>query len=130
MLGQQPVDAPTLRRLFNEGRYWERLQAGRLVGVVGASRHPGPPFEPYCTVSQIVRYHKRNQKRVAVVHQYLRPNGTLGASGRPDPKSVRALGILYVLDTGPPGQHRVRFLVRVVWPITRVTVRVRSVFRL
>ena len=34
--------------------------------------------------------------RVALVHQYLRPDGTVGASGRPDPKAVLERGTLYV----------------------------------
>jgi hypothetical protein len=35
---------------------------------------------------------------LAVVHRYLRTDGTLGASGRPDPKRLREGGILYVAD--------------------------------
>jgi hypothetical protein len=36
---------------------------------------------------------------VARVHQYLRPDGTIGGSGRPDPKKVLYLyqGILYLI---------------------------------
>jgi hypothetical protein len=106
MPGQEFVDARTLRQMFNDGQYWEQLQVGQLVGVVGDSRHPGPPFEPFCTFSQIVRYFTLAQERVAVVHQYLRPDGTLGGSGRPDPKAISAGGILYMLDPDPGGEQQ------------------------
>jgi hypothetical protein len=32
------------------------------------------------------------------VHQYLRPDGTLGLSGRPDPKLVLYEGVVYYCD--------------------------------
>jgi hypothetical protein len=35
------------------------------------------------------------QREVARAHRYLRPNGTLGASGKPDPKTVRIGRTLY-----------------------------------
>jgi hypothetical protein len=39
-------------------------------------------------------------KKVAVAHQYLRPDGTLGASGRPDPKAIFSEDVLYIIDPG------------------------------
>jgi hypothetical protein len=39
---------------------------------------------------------------VAVVHQYLRPDGSLGASGLPDPKRLLVNGILYIVVASPP----------------------------
>jgi hypothetical protein len=88
--------------MFNEGRYWERVQEGELVGYPQGNRHPSPPpaFEPYCTVSQSVHYYTRQLKKVAVVHQYLRPDGSLGASHRPDPKAIIVGDVMYVLDPG------------------------------
>ena len=53
--------------------------------------------EPYCTRSQIVRYYD-GAHQVAVVHQYMRPDGTIGAWGRPDPKAVLHEGVLYQLQ--------------------------------
>jgi hypothetical protein len=35
-----------------------------------------------------------------MVHQYLRPDGTLGASGLPDPKLVVHEGVVYKLARG------------------------------
>ena len=45
--------------------------------------------EPHGTRSQTVRYYDSNGQWVVVVHQYLRPDGTLGASGKQDPKRLR-----------------------------------------
>ncbi len=39
-----------------------------------------------CTRSQLITYFDADGRRVAIVHQYLRRDGTLGASGLPDPK--------------------------------------------
>jgi len=38
---------------------------------------------------------------VAVVFQYLRPDGSIGGSGRPDPKFLLRDGVQYVV--APPG---------------------------
>lgn len=88
-----------LRQLFNNGRYWERLQAGQLHSRCRREGHPAPPEsgQPYCTRSQEVSYFDKDDQEVARVHQYLRPDGTLGGSGRPDPKRVFQGGILYRL---------------------------------
>lgn len=99
------VPASQLRQMFNDGRYYERFLAGELLAVVGDDRHPSAPAanEPSCTRSQIVHYYDVQQrKKVAVVHQYLRPDGSLGASGRPDPKRIKEGDTLYSLDLPPP----------------------------
>ena len=51
-------------------------------------RHPAQPGanEPVCTRTQIVTYYDRDGTQIAIVHQYLRRDGAIGASGRPDPK--------------------------------------------
>lgn len=49
-------------------------------------RLPPPKGEPECTKSQIVYYVTADDITVAVVHQYMRPDGSIGASGKPDPK--------------------------------------------
>jgi hypothetical protein len=50
---------------------------------------------PFCTRSQLISYLDDAGQEVARVHQYLQPDGTLGASGRPDPKRLLHDGILY-----------------------------------
>jgi len=48
---------------------------------------PAKSFEPACTRTQMVSYLVEGCE-VARAHRYLRPDGTLGASGKPDPKLV------------------------------------------
>ena len=62
--------------------------SGEPTTEVRRDRHPSQPRagEPVCTRSQLVTYVDVQGQRVAIVHQYLRQDGTLGASGLPDPK--------------------------------------------
>jgi hypothetical protein len=46
----------------------------------------------------MVAYYDGQGDEIARVHQYLRPDGTLGAAGRPDPKRIFENGVLYRLD--------------------------------
>lgn len=44
----------------------------------------------------MIRYRDRTGKTVAMVHQYLRPDGTLGGRGRrPDPKYLLRDGVIF-----------------------------------
>lgn len=94
------VSARELCKLFNEGRYWEQVKEGTLQPVLKKNKHPSSTRanEPFCTRSQYIIYIDANGKKVAGVHQYLRADGQLGASGRPDPKELLVDGVLYVLD--------------------------------
>lgn len=67
--------------------------------LVLANDHPSPPRadEPICTRSQTVAYYDRTGMKVAVVHQFVRKDGDLGASGRPDPKRLLEEGVLYYI---------------------------------
>ncbi len=56
-----------------------------------------PKHQPPGTRSQMVRYLDANGFEVARVHQYLRPNGKLGGSGRPNPKRLVVNGIVYAV---------------------------------
>lgn len=89
-----------MRRRFNCGRYWERARSGELVENLTRNGHPAPEqsHQPHCTRSQNVTYYDRNGEEVARVHQYLRPDGRVGGSGRPDPKRIFENGVLYRLD--------------------------------
>ena len=79
--------------MFNERKLWERAQAGEYDQLIVRDGHPAAPLadEPFCTCSQIIA------AIIAVVHQYLRQDGTLGAGGLPDPKRLLAEGVLHVL---------------------------------
>ncbi len=95
------VSEVVLRKIFNNGKYWERAQKGLLRSKLVANSHPSSPRakEPICTRSQYIIYINNKGQKVAGVHQYLRPDGKLGASGRPDPKELLVKGVLYVVDT-------------------------------
>jgi hypothetical protein len=91
------VTARELRAMFNDDRYWQRAKAGELREVIVRDGHPSAPKanEPFCTRSQTIIYRDRAGQRVVVVHQYLRQDGTLGASGAPDPKKLWRDGVVY-----------------------------------
>jgi hypothetical protein len=94
------VSKQRLREIFNECQYFSRTQAGEFREVVlysspapiTAGQRPG-------TKSEIIEYRDAND-RVALVHQYTRPDGSIGASGLPDPKKVLKDNVLYILDFG------------------------------
>ena len=60
--------------------------------------------EPFCTESQTLVYRDNDGRAFARVHCYRRPDNSIGASGRPDPKSILGEdGVLYVaLAPGAP----------------------------
>ena len=102
------IPVEKMRNLFNGGRYWERTATSELSTVIMETRHPSlvAANEPFCTQSQMVSYRDQGGNEVARVHQYLRPDGTIGASGRPDPKRLLQDGILYRLEKSakPPAK--------------------------
>lgn len=99
-MGPQTVEvsAGQLRELFNRESYATRIATGHLIPKLLREGHPAPPrsHEPPCTRSQIIAYFDRGGRKIVILHQYLRPDGSLGASGRPDPKKLYHEGVLYV----------------------------------
>ncbi len=95
----QIVTPLELRRLFNTERFPERLELGELSELIRQDRHPASPLanEPFCTQSQIVFYPDAAGDRVAVVHRYLRRDGTFGGSGLPDPKRLLLGGVIHAI---------------------------------
>jgi hypothetical protein len=83
--------------MFNDGRYLERLQSGEFTELPRRDKHPAPAKanQPFCTRSQMISYLDLAGYRVANVHRYLRPDGTLGGSGLPDPKALQVNDVLY-----------------------------------
>jgi hypothetical protein len=78
-----------IRQIFNESQLASRASNGELILHLKRNSHPEKiNNEPYCTNSQIVYYYSQSNVPLAVVHQYLRPDGTLGGSGKPDPKRI------------------------------------------
>lgn len=91
------MSAEDLRRRFNDADFVGRVAAGDLVEVVKRDSHPtlSGSTEPFCTRSQIVTYHTISGEKVAVAHRYLRRDGSVGGSGRPDPKMLRAGNVIF-----------------------------------
>ncbi|MBI3493311.1 MAG: hypothetical protein HY047_16250 [Acidobacteria bacterium] len=104
------VSAEHIRKLFSDAKYEERAHAGEFTIAVKRSKHPAAPltFEPICTKSQTLAYVDRRKRAVAIVHRYLRPDGTVGASGRPDPKYLVYDRVVYQVDPAVPGIRKPR----------------------
>lgn len=83
--------------MFNDGGYFDMVEGGRLKEDVVETRHPSAPLAPvpHCTESQGVAYRSQDGTEIAYVHQYLKPDGKLGASGAPDPKRLFHAGKRY-----------------------------------
>jgi hypothetical protein len=72
-----------------------RAAAQEILMTVESSR-PAPPHEPPGTMSRIIVYYTAELDRIALAHEYRRPDGTLGGSGQQDPKRIYLDGeILY-----------------------------------
>ena len=98
-MGPRYVSEDELRRIFNEGRYYERMRKGEF--------HPRMIEEKPCkrgdrrirnTMSQTVEYWDNFGRFIARVHQFRKRDGSLGGSGRPDPKVLVHDGVLYLID--------------------------------
>lgn len=95
-----------LRRLFNEA-YLERVLNGQLTvknfGNQVLYQNPPPEDwrqpEPDGTTTGLVEIiDPKTNGRVAVAHRLLRPDGSFGASGHPDPKMVLIGNVIYVQE--------------------------------
>ena len=88
------ISARELRRRFNQ--LLENPPAG-LREVLWKERHPAPERsgEPTCTRSQMISY-VCGGTEIARAHRYLRPDGSIGGSGKPDPKLLIADGKRYI----------------------------------
>lgn len=84
--------------MFAEHDFLGRLQRGELTQHLIRESQPNalPAGMPAGTRSQIIAY-RQGGAQVAVVHQYLLPDGTLGASGLPDPKRLLVNDLLYIV---------------------------------
>ena len=82
-------DLEALRRTFNDLRYFDRALSGDLSILVRRDSHPepSPVGHPSCTRSQFVLF-VDGETLVAAAHLYLLPDGSLGGSGKPDPRVV------------------------------------------
>src|SRR5579862_2768849 len=92
------VSETTMRKVFNS-HILPRINSGELKPELRRENHPSPPLanEPFSTRSQILAYRDRNGKKLAIIHRYLRPDGTIGLSGKPDPKWLVHNSVIYGL---------------------------------
>jgi len=80
------TDAATIRRRFSELGIMAELGRGELDLVIIRDALALPERgQPPGTRSQMVRYF-RGVQQVAIMHQYVLPDGSIGAGGTPDPK--------------------------------------------
>lgn len=99
-LKRRYVNADEVRRLFNEADYWGRTQTGEFWEQVVYEGKPSKSSgQTTGTVSQRIVYTDQNGNHVATVHQYIKPDGSLGGGGKPDPKRVRIGNTLYITST-------------------------------
>ena len=86
------VSEETIRSAYAASQYPALIQKGRLLCKLQEKRHLKSPTEkglPWCTHSEILRYQDIRGEWLVIFHQYRKPDGTLGASGMPDPKRLK-----------------------------------------
>ena len=95
----QRVTEWEIRRLFNEGRFYERGQSGEFNVVVYKERPSTIVSEhiPPGSISQDVRYYDQDNNEIARVSCFIRPDGT---STLHDPKRLLIGNILYRIIKG------------------------------
>lgn len=95
------VSAWDLRARFNSSEYPAMIRDGRVQAKYLRDAHLEEPErvnEPHCTCGQMIRYTDEAGHLLVEVFQYLRSDGTIGASGLPDPKRMWIGGATYLVD--------------------------------
>ena len=95
-MGGKQQDAPVrrvepieIRELFNRSGLFEQALQGELNTVLEDDRPVRAELGmPEGTRSQMVWYLSLDGQKLALFHQYLLPDGSIGGSGRPDPKRM------------------------------------------
>ena len=93
-LPERFVPPSIIREAFNSGQFWERARRGEFTlhiryNIHYSRRQARRRDFTYCTRSQTVRYYDDYGELIALVHQIRNPDGTIGASGKPDPKYLQ-----------------------------------------
>jgi hypothetical protein len=98
------VTKEEIRKVFNDNLFYQKTLTGEIKTVLKRNSHlkKPPEGEPYCTHSQIVLYYDQSGLWVALVHQFLRPDGKIGASGKPDPKRLILLDKILAIKQSDP----------------------------
>lgn len=87
-----------VRRRFAQGDDLNRALAGEFGCCLARTKRANSPDEPAGTRSVAVAYVNDAGHRIFLVHFYLRPDGTIGASGKLDPKWLFEDGVVYVVE--------------------------------
>jgi hypothetical protein len=91
------VSPDELRAIFDRGRYADRVRSGELEARELVRGRPSlSSAHPDDAISRRVGYYDTAGNEVAVVHELLLADGTVGGSGRPDPMRVAEAGVVYV----------------------------------
>jgi hypothetical protein len=90
------VTKQQLRRLFATGDFPNRAIEGEFGCCLTAWGRATRMDESEGTLSMMVSYVDEWLDCVFLVHLYLRPDGSIGASGRADPKRLFEDGVVYV----------------------------------
>jgi len=94
------VSKAIICKKFNEGPLPRQIKEGKLVKVMLRDKVIKSPKKfqgPRGTRTQYIRYTDKNGRILVEIHQYLRPNGTLGASRKQDPKKLRVGNLFWVI---------------------------------
>ena len=89
-----------MREAFNSQQFDEKARLGQISFRQEGNASAAPPHLnfPEGTVSRRVAVIGGNGKKLAICHQYVLPDGSLGASGRNDPKQILVGDELWVVD--------------------------------
>jgi hypothetical protein len=90
------VSEEQLRRRFADGDYLNRAERGEFGCCLATTNPSRSPDEPLGTQTVVVSYLDESFNRICMVHFYLRPDGTIAGSGKPDPKWLFEDGVVYV----------------------------------
>lgn len=95
------VSQKSIRQIYNNSQYPILVAGGKLRKEFLRNSHlkePEKRGEPVCTHGQMIRYYDENGEWVLEVFQYLRPDKTIGAGGKPDPKRLRIGNTIYAVS--------------------------------
>lgn len=90
-----------MQRIFRELGLLEP-KANGYIEIVTDQGSPAPGAPSDCVVSQMVLYLTAEGEKVAEAHRYLRLDGSVGASGKADPKRIWDEGKAYILCLPEP----------------------------
>lgn len=105
------VTRKRIREIFNNSQHYTSIEDGEYLEQVLSDSAVTPDKAralncPPATRSQYVRYYDTNRRWMVDVHRYLKPDGTLAASGEPDPYRVNMGDAIFTVDEPKPRKRR------------------------